>query len=516
MQYFICCLGFIFSAIFYPLEKQTIIFIIFLIFFLLAFFLVFFFKVNIKYSKKYLLSILISLLFFCYYQVAQQNNKIPNINFNKKDILNLEIVNIKGFGKKYFECKAKVISIEKFNNEEKHEIKTEDNIIRIKKNFFILIKSRWMLTNINIGDIISIKNKKLFWTEDLAPNGYRSYLIQKRIIATLYANPYHLNIKKNSIVFSKDFKKNLWVNLKKLQLQIINKIKNKINFLIDYPASSLTFAMITGDKRDIPNEILEKFRISGTYHLLAVSGLHAGIISLIFFSFFRLFFLRRNTVFVLLLFIFFPLYLFIVDMPISIIRTYFMAVVGFTIKKINKNIDYSKIWAIVFIAVLLISPKEINSISFQLSFSATLGILLFLEIMKNYKIKNSLMQYCIISLAAQIFTAPILIYYFGYLNFFTFFYNISISFIMFLSLLLSVIILLSPIHFINIFLGESITILNHIVFFILEKTTYSLEWFTINKKGNYQFIILTAIIILAISFFIRYLSKKNHHKNITI
>ena len=142
-----------------------------------------------------------------------------------------------------------------------------------------------------------------------------------------------------------------------------------------------------------------------------------------------------------------------------------------------------------------------------------LGIFLVLEMIKNWQIKNPILQYIFVSLGAQIFTAPILIYYFGYINFFTFFYNIAISFILFLSLLLSLVFLFSPFAFINDFLAESITILNHLIFFILKKTSYQAEWFTIAKQKDFTFAVIITMIILVISFSLRYLSRKQNKKN---
>ncbi|PLX15260.1 MAG: hypothetical protein C0597_09055, partial [Marinilabiliales bacterium] len=179
-------------------------------------------------------------------------------------------------------------------------------------------------------------------------------------------------------------------------------------------------ALTLGYKSELTPEIKESFSTSGAMHILAVSGLHVGIIYIILCK--LLFFLQRikygkylqSAIIILMLFF----YAFITGLSASVFR----ATIMFTFISIGKiftrqvNI-YNSIAASAFL-LLLMNPYAIMNVGFQLSFAAVLSIVFFQpRLYSLLTINNTLVDYfwqlVSVSIAAQIGTFPITMFYFG-------------------------------------------------------------------------------------------------------
>ncbi|MGM0439080.1 MAG: ComEC/Rec2 family competence protein [Patescibacteria group bacterium] len=233
------------------------------------------------------------------------------------------------------------------------------------------------------------------------------------------------------------------------QVEILGRKKNFYSYIYDfrrtlqeklsavqYPASSVLKAILLGDKSNVPDILQEKFSQIGVAHLLAVSGTHIVIISGIIVSFLSFLSIKWKLFFALLLLFSFVL---LVGAPPSAIRAGFMGAFLIIGKKLGRKGDSLR--GLVFIALFmtLLNPKLIlKSVSFQLSFLAALGIILFsnklyrflTERVVDYKdtlivtirqafatIFNKLPSFVVetisITLSAQVFTLPLVYYYFG-------------------------------------------------------------------------------------------------------
>lgn len=191
-------------------------------------------------------------------------------------------------------------------------------------------------------------------------------------------------------------------------------------FELDDGAYSFISALTLGYKHDLTNGLQEAFRASGTSHVLAVSGLHVGIIYAIFTSLFsflgktgKKFALRQISVIVTLW-----LYAFLVGLTPSVLRATIMltiASVGFAIGK--NGFTFNTLTAAAFL-ILLYHPMSLFDVGFQMSFAAVLAILSFNPVINNlYQPKNKIKKYVwglfTVSTSAQTGVFPIALYYFG-------------------------------------------------------------------------------------------------------
>jgi len=184
-------------------------------------------------------------------------------------------------------------------------------------------------------------------------------------------------------------------------------------------AFSLGSALIFGEKGYISTSLREKFSRTGLSHLLAISGLHVGILVSSIFLF--LFFLKdRIKHFIVLILL--PFYTIFTGLQIPVLRASLMGELYFFSKIKYLKVNSLNILFFVAFIVLLFSPESIKHISFLLSFTATLGILLGLDFInvsihfKNEylsKVISIVIQIILLSFVATLFTVPIILYFFG-------------------------------------------------------------------------------------------------------
>ena len=192
------------------------------------------------------------------------------------------------------------------------------------------------------------------------------------------------------------------------------------SFGLDNDAYSFISAITLGYKADLTDQLKDAFRASGTSHVLAVSGLHVGIIYIIIISFFSFLGKRGKAVVVKQLLILLCLwgYVFITGMPVSVVRAAIMLSLLSIGNMLNRNgVNYNTL-AVAAFFTLIINPFHLFDLGFQLSFASVSSILFFQpKISKLYVAKNKAIGYIwrlfTVSLSAQLGVFPLVLYYFG-------------------------------------------------------------------------------------------------------
>ena len=198
---------------------------------------------------------------------------------------------------------------------------------------------------------------------------------------------------------------------------------------IPYPSETtgpLVKALLTGDKSDLPKEITGIFRDSGASHILALSGLHLGVLYLL---------LTRLTsplgnspkarksrcslIIVAALF-----YSIMTGATPSIIRAFLFITINETARLLGRKREPVRVLLAALTVQLALKPDVISSVGFQLSYMAMAGIFLLYPTLERIyptpsgsrlsrfnpfrKIWNAAM----LSISCQIFTGPIAWHYF--------------------------------------------------------------------------------------------------------
>lgn len=195
------------------------------------------------------------------------------------------------------------------------------------------------------------------------------------------------------------------------------KLKEELNQFLSPPQSGLLEALFFGDENNISKEWKDKFNLTGTRHITAVSGMNITIISSLILNFLLFVGLWKNQAFYFSV-VLIILYILMIGAPASAVRAGAMAVLFIFAQRFGRISTASR--AVIFAAtfMLFLNPPLLTlDIGFQLSFLAIMGLIylqpIFLNILK--KIPDFLqLRYTIsATLSASIFTFPILIYNFG-------------------------------------------------------------------------------------------------------
>ena len=203
-----------------------------------------------------------------------------------------------------------------------------------------------------------------------------------------------------------------------LREQIVKKFRT---WNLEDDVLAIISALTIGDKSKLTREIKATYNAAGVSHILALSGLHIGILSMILSWLFYP--LRRvcggkwiaSFLIVGLLWGF----AFLSGLSPSVIRavTMFSAYVVASIFSEDRFSGFSALTLTAFI-MLIYQPMYLFDVGFQLSFMAVLGIFLFYPLIDSlFVVRNKIVAYLwniiSLSLSAQLATLPLILYYFG-------------------------------------------------------------------------------------------------------
>lgn len=187
----------------------------------------------------------------------------------------------------------------------------------------------------------------------------------------------------------------------------------------------IAIAMILGNKDYIPSELYEAYRKTGSAHIIAVSGLHVGIIAFIIMAMLKPMTTRSKWAKLLKaggIISILTSYAFVTGLSISVVRATVMyaSVILIYLLSHQKNI-WNTLAGVAFL-ILIIQPQQLFQIGFQFSFLAITGILLFNPLLSQYiHSENRIIKYILslftVSISAQALLWPLIIYYFNLFSF---------------------------------------------------------------------------------------------------
>jgi len=199
-----------------------------------------------------------------------------------------------------------------------------------------------------------------------------------------------------------------------------NSLDKKIRQQCPGDVGKICSAMSLGVRESLPLYIYKRFQSCGAAHLLAVSGLHIGIVSTVIFLFLRTLQLRRKPA-LLILSVFVLVYAVFTGFRLPVLRASVMLLFFVIGETRERSIDPLNTLSAAGILIAILMPRSVFSISFQLSFLAVFSILTMFVVLREYfeKIpKGWVKQWIIIpffiTLSAQLGTLPLVAYYFGY------------------------------------------------------------------------------------------------------
>ncbi len=238
---------------------------------------------------------------------------------------------------------------------------------------------------------------------------YGKYLKNFDTYTVFYANKENCKPLKDKLSFKWQF------------LQNLNILRDKIigvhSKYLKSPNLEILGGIVFGDDAVAPPDYIKtSFVNSGLLHILAASGMNVAFI-----YGFWVFFMRRIKVPFKLTVLsgmgIVIIYTFMTGLGASVIRAALMLLLVLAGKLIDRDAHSVSLLALVAMIMLIYNPAFINDVGFQLSFLVTFGILttanIIFERFKDSKIPNWLTGAILIPIVAQIWVAPIQMFYFN-------------------------------------------------------------------------------------------------------
>jgi len=279
------------------------------------------------------------------------------------------------------------------------------------------------------------------------------YTVEAKLILRKYRNRKFLYL----IIAKEGTKQRKTPTLSLLSSKFTFQILRKYREYLSLPVYQVLSGIFLGRRELMPLYIKKIFKEAGLSHILAISGLHVGIISGFLFFILRFFYIKfrmRIISSVVLLY----LYSFLVGFSPSTFRATVMYTIFFMGFFLKRKVHPLSSLGIAGLILEFINPYLVFDIGFQLSFISVFAIIFGYRFFKiKIKAKNYFLFYFkhifFSSLFVNIFVFPLLLYYFGRVNILNILENFIV--IPFLSLIISVnlLFLLSPAKFLSSSLG---------------------------------------------------------------
>ena len=238
---------------------------------------------------------------------------------------------------------------------------------------------------------------------------YRRYLAQKGVGASVFAYPY-------AIEAGEAIKVNFLVQA---GLSVRNRIVDVIQRSLPHQQAGLLNGMLIGYREGLSEEVQEAFSNAGLTHIMAVSGANVAFLILPLSFLLKLLHMRKNIANMLII-AFLVMFVFVTGFEPSVLRAVLMADVLLVSAVLYREPDVYAALAVSCIILLIANPGILFNIGFQLSYGATLGIvMLYKNISKLIAcrfIPGKAAEVLSATVAAQLGVLPLMLIHFNKLS----------------------------------------------------------------------------------------------------
>lgn len=181
------------------------------------------------------------------------------------------------------------------------------------------------------------------------------------------------------------------------------------------------FAMLFGGYAGLNPELVEDFQTTGIVHILSVSGSHMSILAMATAWLCLLFRLPRGLTFAIGLFVI-GTYAILSGLLPQVLRSAMMGILIFFAKTLDAEAEGARLLTLTATAMLINQPLLLFDISFQLSFTATAGLMYLSEDLRDafsdssLHIPNFFSEPASMTIAAQLASLPVIVWYFNQIS----------------------------------------------------------------------------------------------------
>lgn len=201
--------------------------------------------------------------------------------------------------------------------------------------------------------------------------------------------------------------------------EIRKSYRERMETVMPKSDAAALFAMLFGGYEGLKPELVEAFTATGIVHILSVSGSHVSLVAAVMAWLGTFLRLPKPAQCMLVLGVI-AVYCVLAGCVPPVIRSGIMGGLAFLALALERENDARRILLLTGLGMLLCSPLLLFHISFQLSFSATSGLLYVAPSLRRWMEERQLPKFVAgslaITVAAQVFTIPIIAWYFNQLS----------------------------------------------------------------------------------------------------
>lgn len=284
--------------------------------------------------------------------------------------------------------------------------------VKIKASFYRTARSESLEPGNGIVALAKLNEPRNYGAADF---DYRRYLLYHGYVATAFINDYEWDgaaVDISSLSYAQ--------RTKIAALRVRSVLLERLRQLgIDGETYAVLAAMTLGERVSMSDETTDEYSISGAMHVLSLSGLHLGIIYAMLTVLFMRW--RRSVLAQVLVVCSVWIYIFIVGMPVSAVRSAVMLSVYSVVTLLNRDRMSLNVLSLAATVVLVSNPLYLYDVGCQMSFISVAFILIFYQKAYNVmpeKVRDittvrMIWQMCVISMVAQLGVAPLVALYFG-------------------------------------------------------------------------------------------------------
>lgn len=366
-------------------------------------------KIKFKYYQQWIVGFWLNLvLFLLGWQLIFWNNPITyNTHYQ-------QFISQKATASKYWVV-GEVVNIPTTKKTTKVELliqnigTNQDSLQSVLGKMLCYVEADSAAKNLNYGDKILFQS---LINEVESPKNphqfdYKQFLKYKKITHQTYLSQESWQKLENE-------KSGLFYAINKIRTDRIEQIKKYVKGEAE---QGVAMALLLGFKDELSEDIKAAYSETGAIHVLAVSGLHVGIIAMILRWLLKQFRWRRKWLKLVLMILPLWFYALLTGFSPSVIRATVMFSLLVLGLETDKKSNIYNVLAASALVLLLLNPYFLFSVGFQLSYAAVFGIVFFqpkiaIWLLPKNKIVNYFWQLTTVSIAATLGTLPFTLYYF--------------------------------------------------------------------------------------------------------
>jgi competence protein ComEC len=467
---------------------------------LLIFFLIFFVRLEKSYRYRWLWGILIFFILFLFGAGIMKNRcHHTALMLEKQSFFNGIIIEQPNVNERFTKLTLQITAY-------RDSLK---NWIGVDEKTFVYVPTDSVSDILNIGDVLMLNTA---FNANSPPENpeefdYSYYLARRKFFATAFVS---------ANAYKKIRHENLW--FKKTVLNIQTSMFNCFEKAgISGDNFAVLRALIIGDKQLLNDEIINSYTVAGAMHVLAVSGLHVGLVYAVLVFLLRMIKKRRYGKFIRAGTVFFGIWLYaaLAAFSPSVCRACIMFSFVLFGELYGKKVNiYNSLAASAFF-LSIINPYSIFETGFQLSYCSVIAIVYFQPLInKTVYIRNKILKYIFtlatLSVAAQLGTSVITVFYFhSFPSYFIITNILIIPLVTVIMFTVAATFFLSWIPFIGIWIGQFLNICVSLANGITQHVEMLPYSFINNIYVNRLQVCLIIVALIFSAFYIEFRNKKN-------